>query len=149
LCQSEWEQREGHDNTVAQYCCLYHSNYINKNQAETNDESQGSERIDSAQEEADASLTQHGVGSNNEDTGTGTNTKPSADPEADAMESSVVGEKGDDHAEKNCEDKDNINGAGRGGVVDKGGNEVNEDANPQNYQGNGDGGNKHQKDEVT
>ena len=65
------------------------------------------------------------------------------------MESSVVGEKGDDHAEKNCENKDNINGAGKGGVVDKGGNGVNESANPQNYQGDGDGGNKYQKDEDT
>ncbi len=26
---------------------------------------------------------------------------------------------------------------------------MNEDANPQNYQGNGDGGSKHQKDEDT
>jgi hypothetical protein len=45
------------------------------------------------------------------------------------MESSVVGEKGDEHAEKNSENKDNINGAGNGGVVDKGGNGVNENAN--------------------
>jgi hypothetical protein len=51
---------------------------------------------------------------------------PSADPKADAMESSVVGEKGDDHAEKNCENKDNINGGSKGGGVDKGGNEVND-----------------------
>jgi hypothetical protein len=51
---------------------------------------------------------------------------PSADPEVDAIESSVVGEKGDDHAEKNCENKNNINGAGKGGEVDEGGNEVNE-----------------------
>ncbi len=42
------------------------------------------------------------------------------------MESSVVGEKWDDHAEKNCENEDNINGAGKGGVVDKGGNVVND-----------------------
>jgi hypothetical protein len=32
---------------------------------------------------------------------------PSADPKVDAMESSVVGEKGDHHAEKICENKDN------------------------------------------
>jgi hypothetical protein len=42
------------------------------------------------------------------------------------MESSVVGEKGDDHAEKNCENVDNIDGAGKGGVVDEGGNVVND-----------------------
>ncbi len=73
---------------------------------------------------------------------------PSADPEADALESSVVGEKGM-IMQKNCENKDNSNGAGKGGVVDKGGNGVNESANPQNYQGDGDGGNKYQKDEDT
>jgi hypothetical protein len=56
---------------------------------------------------------------------------PSADPKLDAMESSVVGEKGGDHAEKKCANEDNINGAGKGGVVDKGGNGVNVDANPQ------------------
>jgi hypothetical protein len=67
----------------------------------------------------------------------------------DAIESSVVGEKGGDLAEENCENKDNINGAGGGGVVEEGGNWVNEDANPQNYQGNGDGGSKHRKDEDT
>jgi hypothetical protein len=48
LCQSEWEQREGHVNTVAIYYCLHHPNYINKTQSETNDGSQGTERIDSA-----------------------------------------------------------------------------------------------------
>ncbi len=67
----------------------------------------------------------------------------------DAIKSSVVGEKGDDLAEENCENKDNINGASKGGAVDEGGNGVNEDANPQNYQGYGDGGSKHQKDEDT
>jgi hypothetical protein len=30
---------------------------------------------------------------------------PSADPKVDAMESSVVGEKGDEHAEKNMKTK--------------------------------------------
>jgi hypothetical protein len=65
------------------------------------------------------------------------------------MESSVVGEKGDDHAEKKCENEDKISGAGKGGVVDKGGNGVNEDANPQNYQGDGDRGLKYQNDEDT
>ena len=74
---------------------------------------------------------------------------PSADPKVDAIESSVVGEKEDDLAEKKGENKDNIDGAGKGGVVDEGGNGVNENANPQNYQGNGDGGSKHQKDEDT
>jgi hypothetical protein len=74
---------------------------------------------------------------------------PSADHKLDAIESSVVGEKGGDLAENNCECKKNLNGAGGGGVVDEGGNWVNEDANPQNYQGNGDGGSKHQKDEDT
>jgi hypothetical protein len=67
----------------------------------------------------------------------------------DAIESSVVGEKGDDLAEQNCKNNDNINGAGKQGVVDKGENGVNENANPQNYQDNGDGGSKHQKDEDT
>ena len=66
----------------------------------TNDDSLGTERMDSAWDEADASFAQHGTGSNNKDGGTGTCTTPSADPEVDAMESSVVGEKGDDHAEK-------------------------------------------------
>ena len=51
--------------------------------------------------------------------------------------------------QKKCENEDNINGAGKGGVVDEGGNGVSEDANPQNYQGNGDGGSKHQKVEDT
>ncbi len=147
LCQSEWEQREGHDNTAALYCCLHHPNYINKNQSETNDNSQGTEWIDSAQDKADASVAQHGTGSSNKDGGTGTHTMPSADPKVDAIESSVVGEKEDDLAEKKGENKDNIDGAGKGGVVDEGGNGVNENANPQNYQGYDDGGNKHQKDE--
>ena len=44
---------------------------------------------------------------------------------------------------KNCEIEDNINGAGKGGVVDKGGYGVNKNANPQNYQGDGDGGIKY------
>jgi hypothetical protein len=57
--------------------------------------------------------------------------------------------KGDDLAEENCENKDNINGAGKEGVVDKSGNGVNEDANPQNYQSDGDGGNIHQRNEDT
>jgi hypothetical protein len=48
MCQSEWVQWEGHDNTVTTYCCLHHPNYINKNQSETNNDSQGTERIDSA-----------------------------------------------------------------------------------------------------
>jgi hypothetical protein len=105
LCSSEWEQREGHDKTVALYCCLHHPNYINKNQSETNDDSQGTERIDSAQDKADASLSQPGAGSSNKDGGTGTYTTPNADPNMDAMESSVAGEKGDDHAKKNVETK--------------------------------------------
>ncbi len=66
-----------------------------------NDDSLGTERIDSAQDKADASFAQYGAGSNNKDGGTGTSTMPSADPKADAMESSVVGEKGYDHAEIN------------------------------------------------
>ncbi len=147
MCQCDWEKREGHDNTATWYCCLHHPNYINKKQSETNDDRRGTERIGSAQDKADASLAQHGAGSNNKDDGTGTNTTPSADPEADAMESSVVGEKGNDHAEKYCENEDNINGAGKGTVVDQGGNGVNENANPQNYQGDGDGGIQYQKDE--
>jgi hypothetical protein len=65
------------------------------------------------------------------------------------MESSAVGEEGDDHAKTNCENEDNINRAGKGGVVDEVGNGGNENANPQNYQGDGDGGSKHQKDEDT
>jgi hypothetical protein len=36
----------------------------------------------------------------------------------DAMESSVVGEKGDDLAEKKIEHEDNINRAGKGGEYD-------------------------------
>ncbi len=104
------------------YCCLHHPNYINKTQSETNDGSQETERIDSAQDKSDASVAQHGVGSINKDGGTGTHTTPSADYKLDAIESSVVGEKGDDHAEENCENEDNINGAGKGGVVDEGGN---------------------------
>jgi hypothetical protein len=63
---------------------------------------------------------------------------PSADPKVDAIESIIVGEKGDDN---------DINRAGKGGVVDKGGNGANEDASPQHYLGNGAGGNKHQKNE--
>ncbi len=81
--------------------------------------------MDSAPEDADANLAQYGALSNKKDGGTGTCTTPSADPKADAMESSVVGEKGDDHAEKN-ENKDTINGAGKGGVDDEGGNVVND-----------------------
>ncbi len=27
LCQSEWEQREGYEDTVARYCCLHHPDY--------------------------------------------------------------------------------------------------------------------------
>jgi hypothetical protein len=74
---------------------------------------------------------------------------PNADPEADAMKSSVVGEKGDDHLGKKCENGDNIYGDGKGGVVDKDGNGVNENANSQNDQGYNDGENKNQKDEDT
>ncbi len=50
--------------------------------------------IDSAQDKADAGLAQYGAGSSNKDGGTGTCTTPSADPKADAIESSVVGERG-------------------------------------------------------
>ncbi len=109
LCQSEWEQREGHDNPVAMYFCLCHQNYFNETQSETNDGSQETEGIDSAWDESDASLAQHGAVSNIEDGGTGTHKMASADPKVDAMESSVVGVRGDDHAEKNRENKDNIN----------------------------------------
>ncbi len=59
----------------------------------------------SAQNKADASLALCDAGSNNEDGGTGNCTTPSADPKADAIESSVVSEKGDDHAEKNMKTK--------------------------------------------
>jgi hypothetical protein len=97
-----------------------------KNQLSTNDDSLGTERIDSSLDKADANLAQYGADSNNKDGGTGTCTTPSADPIADAMERSVVGEKGDDHTVKNCENKDNINGAGKGGVVYEGGNVVND-----------------------
>jgi hypothetical protein len=74
LCQSEQEQREGHENTVALYCCLHHPNIINNNCLETNDDSQGTKRIDSARDKADASVAQHGTGYINIDGGTGTNT---------------------------------------------------------------------------
>jgi hypothetical protein len=66
----------------------------------TNDDSLGAVRIDSAQDGADASLVQHITGSNSKDGGTGIYTTLSAGPKADALESSVVCEKGDDHAEK-------------------------------------------------
>jgi hypothetical protein len=97
-----------------------------KNHLSTNDDSLGTEGIDSESDKANANLAQYGAGSNNEDSGTGTCTKPSADLKVDAIESSVVGEKGDDHAEINCENEDNINGAGKIGVVDEGGNGVND-----------------------
>jgi hypothetical protein len=100
--------------------------YLLKNHLSINNDSLETERIDSEPDKVNANLAQYGAGSNNEDGGTGTCTKPSADPKLDAMESSVVGEKGDDHAEKKCVNKDNINGAGKGGVNDKGGNVVNE-----------------------
>jgi hypothetical protein len=70
-----------------------------KNHLSTNDDSQGAERIDSARDEADASLVQHIAGSSNKVGDTGTFTMPSANPEANAMESSVVGEKGNVLAE--------------------------------------------------
>jgi hypothetical protein len=76
----------------------------------------------SESEESDANIAPFSTGSINKDGGTGTYTKPSADLKANAMECSVVGEKRDDHAEKKCENEDNINRAGKGGVVDKGGN---------------------------
>jgi hypothetical protein len=85
-----------------------------ENHLSTNDDSLGTERIDSAPDKADANLAQYCISSNNEDGGTGTCTRPSADPKADAIESSVVGEKGDDHEEKKYENEDNINGAGKG-----------------------------------
>jgi hypothetical protein len=74
--------------------------YLLKNHLSTNDDSLGTERIDSESDKANANFAQYGAGSNNEDGGTGTCTKPSADPKVDAMESSVVGEKEDDHGEK-------------------------------------------------
>jgi hypothetical protein len=74
--------------------------YLQKNHLSTNDDSLGNEGIDSAPDKADANLAQYRAGSNNQDGGTGTYTKSSADPKADAIESSVVGEKGDDHAKK-------------------------------------------------
>jgi hypothetical protein len=61
-----------------------------KNILSTNDDSLGTERIDSAQNKADVSLAQYGAASNNKDGGTGSCTTPSADPKVDAMESSVV-----------------------------------------------------------
>jgi hypothetical protein len=68
-----------------------------KNLLSTNDDSLGTEGTDSAQDKADASFAQYGTGFNIKDGGTGTCTMPSADPKAESMESSVVGEKGDDH----------------------------------------------------
>jgi hypothetical protein len=65
-----------------------------KNLLSTNDVSLGTERIDSAGNKADASLAQHGAGSNNKDGGTGTYTMPSADSKVGANENSVVGERG-------------------------------------------------------
>ncbi len=65
----------------------------------------GTERIDFAPDKADASVAQHGAGSNNKDGGTGTHTMPIADPEVDAIERSAIGEKGDDLAEKNVKTK--------------------------------------------
>jgi hypothetical protein len=53
------------------YCCLHYQNYINKNQSGTNDDSLGTEKIDSAPDKTDASVAQHGAGSNNEDGGSG------------------------------------------------------------------------------
>jgi hypothetical protein len=70
-----------------------------KNLLPVNDDSLETERMDSAQDKADASPAQYGAGSNKEDGGTGTCTTPCADPEADAMDSSFVHEKGDDHAD--------------------------------------------------
>jgi hypothetical protein len=75
--------------------------YLLKNHLSTNDDSLGAEGIDSESDKVNANLAQYGAGSNNKDGGNGSCTKQSADPKLDAMESSVVGEKGDDHAEKN------------------------------------------------
>ncbi len=47
-----------------------------KNHLSTNDDSLGTERIDSAPDKADANLAQYGAGSNNKDGGTGTCTTP-------------------------------------------------------------------------
>jgi hypothetical protein len=79
--------------------------YLLKNYLSTNDDSLGTEGIDSESDKAHANLAQYGTGSNNKDGGTGTCTKPSIDPKLYAMESSAVGEKGDDHAEKNVKTK--------------------------------------------
>jgi hypothetical protein len=78
--------------------------YLLKNHLSTNDDSLGTEGIDSESDKADANLAQYGT-SNNKDGGTGTCTMPSADPVANAMESSVIGEKRDDHVEKNVKIK--------------------------------------------
>ncbi len=72
--------------------------YLLKNHLSTNDDSLGTEGIGSESYKANANLAQYGKVSNNKDGGTGTCIKPSADPKLDAMESSVVGEKRDDHA---------------------------------------------------
>jgi hypothetical protein len=87
------------------YCCLHQPNYINDNQSETNDDSLGTETIDSAPDKADASVAQHAVGSNNKDGGTGTHTTPSTDLKVDEIERSVVGEKGDVLEEKHVKTK--------------------------------------------
>jgi hypothetical protein len=79
--------------------------HLLKNHLSTNDDSLETEGIDSESDKANANLAQYDAGSNNKDGGTGTCTKPSADPKVDAMESSVVGEKGDNHAEKNVKAK--------------------------------------------
>jgi hypothetical protein len=34
LCQSEWERKEGHPDTVARLCCIHHPEYKYKNQPE-------------------------------------------------------------------------------------------------------------------
>jgi hypothetical protein len=57
--------------------------YLLKNHLSTNDDSLGTEGIDSESDKANANLLQYGAGSNNKDGGTRTCTKPSSDPKLD------------------------------------------------------------------
>ncbi len=62
LCQSAWEQREGHPDTVARYCCLHHPQYKYQHVIDMSGVSKKSSSSNSGQElsvDTDATIAEH------------------------------------------------------------------------------------------
>jgi hypothetical protein len=62
LCQAAWEQRDGHPDTLARYCCLHHPQYKYQHVIDRSGVSKKSSSSNSGQElsvDTDATITEH------------------------------------------------------------------------------------------